>query len=63
MWEAAAVNLKYLIIIEHDIGYKMCANNFSGFMIYLPHKITISKYFLNLRNRMFFNWLIGVIWL
>ena len=30
MWEAGAVNLRHLIIIEHDIRYKMCANKYSG---------------------------------
>ena len=47
MWEAGAVNLKHLIIIEHDIGNKMFANRYSGLWIIYGTKLLFWNIFLD----------------
>ena len=47
MWDAGAVNLKHLIIIEHDIGYKMYANIYIGLWIIYCTKLLFWNTFLD----------------
>ena len=47
MWEAGAVNLKHLIIIEHDIGYRMYANIYSGLWIIYCTKLLLWNIFID----------------